>query len=140
MLVDRGSGEVNPMARLRARSQHVRGTSDGDWRTDLLRATPASDTDHEMPPSRAELVTGETASGRPRRRHGTGSKSSPDLALYCLIKNQMIGAWKRREPTEVLRLCAKADRIAPRLDRNRARPHLWAVDECRRWAVAQLAH
>ncbi|HEY9472824.1 MAG TPA: hypothetical protein VIS06_03115, partial [Mycobacteriales bacterium] len=61
-------------------------------------------------------------------------------ALYCLIKNQMIGAWKRREPTEVLRLCAKADRIAPRLDKNRARPHLWAVDECRRWAVAQLAH
>lgn len=130
------------MARLRARSKHVRGTSDGDWRTDVMRGTPANDVDHEMPPSRAELVTGETAAGRPRLRRaaGSGAKSSPDLALYCRIKNQAIGAWRRREPTEVLRLCAKADRIAPRLDLSRAGIHLRAVEECRRWAVAQLAH
>ncbi|HEX5497159.1 MAG TPA: hypothetical protein VFX70_21560 [Mycobacteriales bacterium] len=128
------------MTRLRARSQHARGTSDGEWRTDLLPGSPTLDTDQGTLRPRTESVTGETASEVPRQRRGPGAKASPDLALYCRIKTQAIGAWRRREPTEVLRLCAKADRIAPRLDLSRAGTHLRAVEECRRWAVAQLAH
>lgn len=128
------------MARLRARSQHVRGTGDGDRGTDVPRATAAGGAGHAVPAARTEMVTGETPPGAPRARREPGAKASPDLALYCRIKTQAIGAWRRREPTEVLRLCAKADRIALRLDLSRAATHLRAVEECRRWAVAQLAH
>lgn len=136
------------MPRLRARSQHVRGASDGDWRTDFLRNTPANTADHDLPPSRADQVSqvsrvdGRTRSAAPTPSAGSSRKAavSGDLVLYCRIRQQVIGAWRRREPAEVLRLCARADRVGRRLRLALGvGTHLRAVDECRRWAVAEVS-
>jgi hypothetical protein len=130
------------VARLRARNLQVRGSCDGDWRSDLLRRTSATAADHVPPPSRADLVAGRVPrppEPEPRRQPPAPSHTDPALVLYSRLRNRAVAAWRRRDPVEVLRWCEKADRAVARLGQRRELGRMRrTVDECRRWAVAEL--